>query len=281
LQRPTIEAHIVEYLPSKQALENMNKLLDTQSLKPEAITQIWSLVSAVDLPAVDGHVALSFQGSGTRTRTTFLQALSHLGLQFIDLPTFLDTKERAQDLAGYLDPFYSLYIVRYHDHEKMKLFSDASRRPIINAMSSVEHPCEALSDAYWFHTTVKPLDQATIVLWGPITNVLRSWGNVARACGADVKLINEVSGALPENADLVVTDGWPRQHTDRKSTLTKGYLEQMGRPLLLPTPPFTIGQELDFDPLTYANFAGYEQKLCLLEVQKAIIRYALEAPAIS
>ena len=48
--------------------------------------------------------------------------------------------------------------------------------------------------------------------------------------------------------------------------------------VLLPTPPFTIGQELDFDPLTYANFAGYEQKLCLLEVQKAIIRYVIEEP---
>jgi ornithine carbamoyltransferase len=65
-------------------------------------------------------------------------------------------------------------------------------------------------------------------------------------------------------------------YTDQSSSLTKGYLEQMGLPLLLPTPPFTIGQELDFDPLTYANFAGYEQKLCLLKVQKAIIRYVIE-----
>ena len=53
----------------------------------------------------------------------------------------------------------------------------------------------------------------------------------------------------------------------------------MGSPLLLPTPPFTIGQELDFDPLTYANFAGYDQKLYLLKVQKAIICYVMEKPA--
>jgi ornithine carbamoyltransferase len=257
----------------------MNKLIDTQSLKPETIAQIWSLVSADDVPAAAGHVAFSFQGSGTRTRTTFLQAISHLGLHSIELPIFLETKERPQDLAGYLDPFYSLYIIRYHDHERMKSFSDASQRPVINAMSSLEHPCEALSDAYWFHTSVKPLDQASIVLWGPVTNVLRSWANVARACGATVKHINKVSEALPENVDLVVTDGWPQMYTDQSSSLTEGYLAQMGLPLLLPTPPFTIGQELDFDPVTYANFAGYEQKLCLLKVQKAIIRYVIEAPA--
>ena len=254
----------------------MNKLIDTQSLKPETIAQIWSLVSAVDMPVAVGHVASSFQGSGTRTRTTFLQAISHLGLDSIELPIFLDTKERPQDLAGYLDPFYSLYIIRYNDHDRMKSFSDASQRPVINAMSSLEHPCEALSDAYWFHSSVKPLDQASIVLWGPVTNVLRSWANVARACGATVKHVYKVSEVLPDNVDLVVTDGWPHMHTDQSSSLTQGCLAQMGLPLLLPTPPFTIGQELDFDPLTYANFAGYEQKFCLLEVQKAIIRYVIE-----
>ncbi len=257
----------------------MKKLLDTRSLTPEAIERIWSLVPAVDTLADVGPVAFSFQGSGTRTRTTFLQAISHLGLRSIELPMFLDTKERAQDLAGYLDPFYSLYIVRYHDHDRMKAFSDASQKPVINAMSSLEHPCEAISDVYWFHTTAKPLDQASIVLWGPTTNVLRSWANVARACGANVTLVEKVSEALPENVDLVVTDGWPHRHTDRNSSLTEGYLEQMGLPLLLPTPPFTIGEELDFDPITYANFAGYDQKFYLLKVQKAIIRYVIEEPA--
>jgi len=257
----------------------MKKLLDTPSLTLEAIERIWSLVPAVDTLTDVGPVALSFQGSGTRTRTTFIQAIAHLGLRSIELPMFLDTKERAQDLAGYLDPFYSLYIVRYHDHDRMKAFSDASQLPVINAMSSLEHPCEALSDVYWFHTTVKPLDQASIVLWGRATNVLRSWANVARTCGANVKLVDKASEALPENVDLVVTDGWPHKHTDQNSSLTEGYLEQMGLPLLLPTPPFTIGEELDFDPTTYANFAGYNQKIYLLKVQKAIIRYVIEEPA--
>jgi ornithine carbamoyltransferase len=257
----------------------MNKLIDTQSLEPEAIQRIWKLVPEVDTPGAAGHVALSFQSSGTRTRTTFVQAISDLGLNYIELPLFLETKERAQDLAGYLDPFYSLYIIRFHDHDRIMAFSDASRRPVINAMSSREHPCEALSDAYWFHATVKPLDRATIVLWGPVTNVLRSWANVARACGADLKRIPGASKALPENVDLVVTDGWPQNYADQSSSLTKDHLDQMGSPLLLPTPPFTIGQELDFDPLTYANFTGYDQKLYLLKVQKAIIRYVMEKPA--
>ena len=256
----------------------MNKLTDTHSLEPGAIEKIWSLAPEAGPLNAASHVALSFQGSGTRTRTTFIQAISHLGLDYIDLPIFLETKERAQDLAGYLDPFYSLYIVRYRDHDKIKAFADASRRPVINAMSAWEHPCEALSDAYWFHTTVKPLDRSRIVIWGPITNVLRSWANVAGTCGANVEFIEKASNVLPEDVDLVITDGWPQKYADRKASLTQGHLEQMGRPILLPTPPFTIGREVDFDPLTYGNFAGYDQKLYLLKVQTAIIRYVRGDP---
>jgi ornithine carbamoyltransferase len=43
----------------------------------------------------------------------------------------------------------------------------------------------------------------------------------------------------------------------------------------LPTPPFSIGRELSFDPLTYSGFAGYQQKELLLPVQIAIVRFAL------
>ncbi len=254
----------------------MNKIIDTESLSKEAIEQIWRLVTSTESLENIDPVAISFQGSGTRTRTTFIQALSHLGLQYIELPLFLETKERAQDLAGYLDPFYSLYVVRHNDHERMKAFSNASRRPVINAMSSLEHPCEALSDAYWFHTVVKPLDKANIVLWGPSTNVLRSWANLASTWGSSVTLIDRSLDDLPKNIDLIVTDGWPQTYEERNLHLTQSHLKQMGLPFLLPTPPFAIGQELDFDPLLYDNFAGYNQKRYLLKVQKAIIRYVID-----
>jgi ornithine carbamoyltransferase len=258
----------------------MDSLIDTESLTRADLEEIWSLVS-VDKPLdACGAVACSFQGSGTRTRTTFLQAVEQLGLQCIDLPPFLDTRERIQDLSGYLDPFYALYVIRHQDHEQLAAFAAASKRPVINAMSAQEHPCEAISDAYWFHTTVKPLEQARVVLWGEATNVLRSWRNVAEAAGAVVSLVDHERGPLPERVDLVVTDGWPRKDGEGGNVvLQRAHLDQMGSPLLLPTPPFTIGEELAFDPLTYPRFVGYEQKACLLHVQKAIIRHAIRRVA--
>lgn len=255
----------------------MPTLLDTQSITAHDLQSIFRYVQ--DQSPLDSHgtVACSFQGMGTRTRTTFIQAIQQLGLSYITLPTFLDTAESPRDLAGYLDVYYDLYVIRYGDHAKLADFAYHSQRPVINAMSAREHPCEAIADAYWFDTTIKPLKEARVVVWGPMTNVLRSWQNVATAAGADVRAIPNAT-ALPNAVDLVITDGWPAQQSQTAPVgLELDHLLQMGNPVLLPTPPFTVGAELTFDPLTYPHFAGYSQKAALLDVQKAIIRWALES----
>ena len=257
----------------------MNGLIDTSSLTREALARIWGSVNKGEPLCGDSPVACSIQGTGTRTKTTMFQALTQVGLEYIELSAFLDTEERPQDLAGYLDPFYSLYIIRYSNDDKLKAFAKASQRPVINAMSSLEHPCEAIADAFWFHTQVKALDGARVVIWGPTTNVLRSWTNVAKLAGATVYSYDSVDDALPEEIDLVVTDGWPRGCSGQSVSLTIEHLKQMGAPILLPTPPFTIGEELAFDPTTYTGFSGYSQKSSLLAVQKAIIRYVLSEAA--
>jgi len=254
----------------------MNDLLTTDSISLGDLESIFKQVGSRNTFDASRPVACSFQGAGIRTRTTFIQALIQLGLEYIDLPVFLDTTEEPRDLAGYLDAYYDLYIIRYNDHTRLTEFASHSQRPVINAMSSIEHPCEAIADAYWFNTTIRPLDGARIVLWGPTTNVLRSWRNVAAAAGADVVSITK-AGTLPCSVDLVITDGWPELLANGSPLgLELGHLEEMGNPVLLPTPPFTVGKELLFDPAIYSKFSGYAQKTCLLDVQKAIIRCMLQ-----
>ena len=52
-------------------------------------------------------------------------------------------------------------------------------------------------------------------------------------------------------------------------------MHAMGKPKLLPTPPFSVGREIALDPLLYKGFMGYEQKLDLLTVQKAILSHLM------
>jgi hypothetical protein len=258
-------------------------LLRIADLSVREIEAIWSLAAATAAP-LSGRAAWSFEGNGIRTRTTFLQAFRELGLAFTELPNLLKTAERASDIAGYLDAFYDVYVIREGDHARLAEFAAASRRPVVNAMSREAHPCEVLADAYWIHNNVRPLEHARICLWGTPTNVLRSWHELARVLGltlqhaCDARHHQPVGGVVftaePERADVVITDGWPQGVEG--TSLTEAHLARMGHPRLMPTPPFSIGQELAFDPMRYPGFVGHAQKAVLLPVQKAILRHVMD-----
>ena len=83
--------------------------------------------------------------------------------------------------------------------------------------------------------------------------------------------------SIPEgHIDVLITDGWSKDYYAPTWSLTNEHLAKLGHPRLLPTPPFTIGQELNFDPTQVDNFIGYEQKYSLLAVQRAIILFFLQ-----
>jgi ornithine carbamoyltransferase len=261
-------------------------LLDVNDLSAAQIRAIWAL-AAVPAQRRAGTVAWSFEGNGIRTRTTFIQAFRQLGLDYTELPNLLKTSERACDLAGYLDPFYDIYVVRESNHERLREFAAASFRPVINAMSSAAHPCEVLSDAYYIDSKIKPIDSVKIGLWGPPSNVFQSWHALAAVfgirvhhfCGAEFhsdKANVAFRASAADKVDILITDGWPSDFNDPAWSLTREHLALLGNPKLLPTPPFSIGKELGLDPITYEGFVGYEQKRLLLPVQRALLQTALE-----
>jgi ornithine carbamoyltransferase len=262
-------------------------LVSISSLSEHNIRAIWSLVDASQ-PQIGSNVAWSFEGNGIRTRTTFIRAFRELGMQFTELPNLLKTQERVVDLAGYLDPFFDLYVIRDTDHERLEAFANASSRPVINAMSASGHPCEVLTDAFYLHRKFTNLKDAHICLWGPTTNVFRSWHEMATALDIRITQVCDESfheqhpsveflSKAPSHADVVITDSWPSGVDHSALALSNEHLSLMGGPALLPTPPFTIGREVLLDPVAYHGFVGYEQKQLLLPVHKAILRYATEA----
>ncbi|QOF80165.1 ornithine carbamoyltransferase [Variovorax sp. 38R] len=260
-------------------------LISLSVLAPGDVRAIWRL-AALPHVSVQGTAAWSFEGNGIRTRTTFLKAFRELSLSVIELPNLLKTGERVCDLAGYLDPFYDIYVIRESNHERLAEFAASSSRPVVNAMSNAGHPCEVLTDAYFIETTIGPIQKVRICLLGPPTNVFRSWHELAGVMGLSLvhvchesfhEFIPNVafSSSLPEAADVVITDGWPRGTEQLSRPLSVEDLARMGNPVLLPTPPFTVGGELSVDPCRYPHFAGYEQKKLLLPVQRAVLQHLL------
>lgn len=266
----------------------MIKLLDISSLGKEDISQIWRGASDGAIKKLEGNVAWSFEGNGIRTRTTFIQAFQRLGLSYVELPNLLKTSEPVQDLAGYLDHFYSMYIIRDSDHQRMADFSKHTIRPVINAMSDEAHPCEVLTDSFYLNSKYSSLQKLRILLWGPVTNVFRSWHSLSRVLGLNLTHFCPKESHTSESGvaycdslyghyDVVITDAWPKNFFDEKYSLSQNRLVELGNPELLPTPPVTVGKELLFTPSRYDSFAGYSQKQLLLPVQEAIISHVLKS----
>jgi ornithine carbamoyltransferase len=260
--------------------------LEIQDFSREQIELVFNRVDSHGLIEQKLPIVCSFEGKGIRTKASFYQAIHCIGSNSVELPGLLDTDERLPDVAGYLDEIHSAYIIRYSNHERLREFAKLSKRPVINAMSKKEHPCEAMADVFWFNT-IKPVADSCALIWGPMTNVLRSWGALFECLGGKVihfspnqiTLSNRVANRKDFAAleiDIVVTDGWPKDFSDDACTLTIEDLESLGRPRYIPTPPFTIGKELGFDPVLYPEFCGYKQKRSLVSVQAALLHYLIE-----
>lgn len=265
----------------------MMQLIEINDLSSSHINTLWSSVEHIPPLQLDLPIAWSFAGNGVRTRTTFLQAFQQSGFQYIELPNLLKSHEQVEELAGYLDSFYALYVIREENHERLKAFARASNRPVINAMSAQAHPCEVLSDGFWIHNHFGDIGKPRILLWGPQTNVFNSWYQLASVMGMQLSHYAPLSERYqadwvhyPEQPegdyDLVITDGWPSEFNDPQFCLTQNHLREFGDPLLLPTPPITVGHELHSPLSQYPGFVGFEQKQWLLPVQRAIVHELLQ-----
>ncbi|SMF09434.1 ornithine carbamoyltransferase [Alteromonadaceae bacterium Bs31] len=264
----------------------MFNLLDIDDFDKEDIYTIWRNVADVSPSKIEANIAWSFEGNGIRTRTTFIQAFQKLGASYVELPNFLKTEESVQDLAGYMDAFYSMYVIRESNHQRLQAFASATARPVINAMSNDAHPCEVLTDAYYLFSKFKALEEVRFLLWGPVTNVFKSWHSLSSVLGLNVTHYcpsgyhQDTKGVTYTECctgryDVVITDAWPGDFSNSSYSLSAEHLRKMGNPFLLPTPPVGVGRELQQPLFDLVNFVGYQQKAWLLPVQLEIVSYLL------
>ncbi len=273
----------------------MASLLTIDDLSPGDINAIFERADRPmpSRPALEALLtaAYSFEGNSIRTRTTFLKALAALSIQAIEVPNLLKTVEPVEHLAGYMDNWVDLYVIRERNHERLGSFTKASNRPVINALSAQAHPCEVLADAYSIRTSKGSLSELTYCIVGPPTNVLTSWHTLADVLGLRLTHVmpEELSAEVPlawrqrivpdkraglSEADVVLTDAWPENFHDRRFRLTLDDLAVVNEDAwVIPCPPFNTAKEIADDVIASKFFAGYRQKAALYPVQRAIIQH--------
>ena len=187
-----------------------------------------------------------FERPSTRTRVAFAAAAHRLGM----LPLFvgpgelqLGHGEETADTARSLSSYASTIVVRAHSHETIEELAAAASVPVINALSDLHHPCEAVASLLTLREHFGRLKGLRLAYVGEGNNVAHSLLEAGALAGASVAVasppefapdpqvvaaarilasangggvdVGEDPVAAVTGADAVFTDVWPGGAGDR------------------------------------------------------------------
>ena len=137
--------------PIKLANKNFLSSLDTSSEEFLHILEIANNFKNKDLniELKNKVLGLIFDKASTRTRVSFQVAMSRLGGTTVDLnPTTsqIGRGEPIKDTARVLSRYCDVLAIRTFKQSDLEEYAKWSSKPVINALTDLEHPCQALAD---------------------------------------------------------------------------------------------------------------------------------------
>ena len=123
------------------------------------------------------NIGLIFEKNSTRTRLSFQVGINQLDGNYIDVrfeELNLNRFESYEDTFEVMSCYLDYLVFRTNDHKKLELAYKFFKKPIINALSDLSHPCQAISDIYTLKENFGTINNLNIVWMGDMNNVLFS-----------------------------------------------------------------------------------------------------------
>ncbi len=136
-------------------------------------------------------LGLIFDKSSTRTRVSFQVAMSRLGGSSIDLnPTTsqIGRGEPIKDTARVLSRYCDVIAIRTFDHSDLEEYAKWSTKPVINALTDLEHPCQALADFLTIKEEFLDFKNVVLTFIGDGNNVANSLILCGAILGVEVRI---------------------------------------------------------------------------------------------
>ncbi len=149
-------------------------------------------------------LGLIFSKSSTRTRVSFTVAMARLGGQTIDLNpqvTQVGRGEPVADTARVLSRYVDALAIRTFAQEELAEYAHWASIPVINALTDLEHPCQALADVLTLQEAFGALAGLTLSYVGDGNNVAHSLMLCGALLGVHVRIGCPV-GFEPDGAVL-------------------------------------------------------------------------------
>src|SRR5690348_2374453 len=178
-------------------------LVSIRDLSPIEVESLFHLASLVKARPDDfrsalagKHIVMFFEKPSLRTRLTFEAGISGLGgsVSFVDQRhERLDARETLSDIAHNLERWVSCIVLRTFAHETVEGIAEFACVPVVNALSEVEHPCQALADYFTLYERFRNLKRVTLAYVGDGNNVMHSLLLTAALLGSKIRI------ATPKN----------------------------------------------------------------------------------
>ena len=136
-------------------------------------------------------LGLIFDKSSTRTRVSFQVAMSRLGGTTIDLnPTTsqIGRGEPIKDTARVLSRYCDVIAIRTFDQSDLEEYAKWSTKPVINALTDSEHPCQALADFFTIQEEFIDFKDLVLTFIGDGNNVANSLILCGALLGVEVRI---------------------------------------------------------------------------------------------
>jgi len=161
----------------------------------EAILQLTALMKARPADfrgALSGkQLVMFFEKPSLRTRLTFEAGMASLGgvSFFVDqTASRIDAREELSDIAHNLERWIDIIVLRTFAHATVEKMAEYANVPVLNALSELEHPCQALADYFTLIEKFDRVQNLKLAFVGDGNNVLHSLLLTCAALGSSMRV---------------------------------------------------------------------------------------------
>jgi ornithine carbamoyltransferase len=295
-------------------------LISINDLGPSGVAAILDLAGLMKARPFDFRGALAgkqlvmfFEKASLRTRLTFEAGITSLGGHafFVDqTASRIDARESLSDIAHNLERWVDGIVLRTFAHATVTEMAQHASIPVINALSELEHPCQALADYLTLQEKFGNLQNVKLAYvgdgnnvahslmltaactggtirlatpegYGPNPEILKQAKKIALNTGATIQVLHDAQKAVA-GADAVYTDVWASMGQEEEAAQRKqifgGY--QVAEKLFTHAAPGALfmhclpahrGEEVTADVIDSPRSVVFDQAENRLHVQKAIL----------
>lgn len=260
----------------------------------------------------DRTLLMLFAKPSTRTRVSFEAGMTRLGGHAINFEmgqSQMSRGESLRDTAEVLSRYTDAIMARLYDHEDLRQLREHATVPVINGLTDLLHPCQAISDLFTIHEQGRNFRQSKLAFVGDGNNMAHSLMQACAAVGMDctvatpegygpdetvlgrarargnrngarIRATTDQQQAVAD-ADVVYTDVWASMGDDdteeRKQDLGPYQVDQellsgaADDAVFMHCLPAHRGQEVTADVIDGPHSIVYDQAENRMHVQEAIL----------